>query len=754
MQLRRFTSDSTSKALQAVREAFGDDAVILSNRQVDGRVEIIATGTFDENAVMATAVAGEITTAATGPAVSAEPDEAESGSDPAPEDATEAAFAAAPATVSPFVPDTVPAAAAVNAPRYDAPDDDEVTVSLSDTARAAATASNAEDSPSSEEGPSREELPRTAPAFSSVAGASDRAAADPGAGADGQARAEESAAGTANAIDSLSRDLEAMSGDERPLTLGPVPDVESLDVERRAGEDRAGFASGPSWKSTSAGAANPSKAVPVTSGADAEVPGGASTVAAIGQVLAVAERRHAERARRLEQRFLRLEVNLWGELEPLRSAHLRQLVRLGVGMELAVRLVERITPGMEADTAMRQSLALLKATLPIGVDGSGRAPGVTVLSGPAGSGKTTTLVKLATRQVRLHGAQSTVLVAADARRIGAFESLQAYGRLLGVPVVQARTADELAERIASFAHKPLMLIDHVPLELADTLPLPHASALGDCDDVPRELRRLLVLPATLEPSAFEAQVAAHRRHGITHAVLTQLDRATRLASCFAPLIRHALPMAYVSDDARVLTPLGNADAATLVATAMTRGQEKASGRDEELLLNLLQPTRRVIESVAGETAEQSAERSGTTRSDTANRPSADIGERVAESTSARTSSGEGRAAETSADPVAGTSAITRVSPSDEAARGGAPARRGTLERIVAFEAVDRHSVIDDGGGIDAIETREVIETLGDVPPSLLDELSSEFESKGRRSRAERRARRNANDRTNRQETRR
>ena len=122
-----------------------------------------------------------------------------------------------------------------------------------------------------------------------------------------------------------------------------------------------------------------------------------------------------------------------------------------------------------------------------------------------------------------------------------------------------------------------------------------------------------MLPATLEPSAFEAQVALHRRHGITHAVLTQLDRATRLASCFAPLIRHALPIAHVSDDARVLTPLGNADAATLVATAMTRGQGKASDKDEELLLNLLQPTRRVIESVTG-ASESDAARPSSARS--------------------------------------------------------------------------------------------------------------------------------------------
>ena len=394
---------------------------------------------------------------------------------------------------------------------------------------------------------------------------------------------------------------------------------------------------------------------------------------------------------------------------------------------------------------MRQSLALLKATLPVGVDGTGRrAPGVTVLAGPAGGGKTTTLVKLATRQVRLHGAQSTVLVAADARRIGAFESLQAYGRLLGVPVVQARGAEELAEHVAAFAHKPLVLVDHVPLELADTLPLPAADSLGDCDGVKRELRRLLVLPATLETSAFEAQVALHRRHRVSHVVLTQIDRATRLASCFAPLIRHALPIAHVSDDSRVLTPLGAADAATLVATAMTRGQEKASDKDEELLLNLLQPTRRVVESVTAADEAAAGRASASTDRTTNENRTADAGAATGSAGNATENGAEHRP-ETASDRE-----TTLSPPSADAGTDDAIVRQGTLERIVAFEVVDHDSVIENGGALDTVETREVIESLGDVPSALLDDTSPELESSGRRARAARRARRGTNERTNRQ----
>ena len=114
-----------------------------------------------------------------------------------------------------------------------------------------------------------------------------------------------------SAIDSLSRDLEAMSDDERPLSLGPVPDLEAHAIAREAREERERHASGAGGTGsvaprTDAVPSSSSVHTTATAGEDENV--GPSTAAAIGQVLAVAERRHAERARRLEQRLLRLEV--------------------------------------------------------------------------------------------------------------------------------------------------------------------------------------------------------------------------------------------------------------------------------------------------------------------------------------------------------------------------------------------------------------------------------------------------------------
>ena len=47
MNVKKFTAPTSREALRKVREALGPDAVILSNRPVDGAVEILALANDD-----------------------------------------------------------------------------------------------------------------------------------------------------------------------------------------------------------------------------------------------------------------------------------------------------------------------------------------------------------------------------------------------------------------------------------------------------------------------------------------------------------------------------------------------------------------------------------------------------------------------------------------------------------------------------------------------------------------------------------
>ncbi|MHB1203915.1 MAG: hypothetical protein ACYCZC_12355, partial [Acidithiobacillus sp.] len=48
MKIRRFSGANTREVLQNIRNTLGPDAVILSNREVDGGVEIVTAIDFDE----------------------------------------------------------------------------------------------------------------------------------------------------------------------------------------------------------------------------------------------------------------------------------------------------------------------------------------------------------------------------------------------------------------------------------------------------------------------------------------------------------------------------------------------------------------------------------------------------------------------------------------------------------------------------------------------------------------------------------
>jgi flagellar biosynthesis protein FlhF len=57
MKIKRFFAENIRQAMQMVRDDLGADAVIMSNRAVEGGVEIVAARDFDEQVVHSSAPA-------------------------------------------------------------------------------------------------------------------------------------------------------------------------------------------------------------------------------------------------------------------------------------------------------------------------------------------------------------------------------------------------------------------------------------------------------------------------------------------------------------------------------------------------------------------------------------------------------------------------------------------------------------------------------------------------------------------------
>jgi flagellar biosynthesis protein FlhF len=260
----------------------------------------------------------------------------------------------------------------------------------------------------------------------------------------------------------------------------------------------------------------------------------------------------------------------WGSArrrDPVRVAVMQTLFAAGFGSSLARTLAARLPRGLDADAAQRWLRQVLIRNLPLQPrDADPLAKGGRyALVGSTGSGKTTTLAKLAARAVDLHGATQVALVAADAYRIGAAAQLTAYADLLGVSLHVAEDKARLALLLPQLAAKKLVLIDTAGFAPTD----PRAREGRALDAL--GIRRLAVIAASQQGAAIE-QAMARFGEGAAACILTKLDEAPQPGAALDSLIRHRLPLAYLSGGQRVPEDLHAPIAPYLVDRALKGGQ--------------------------------------------------------------------------------------------------------------------------------------------------------------------------------------
>lgn len=241
----------------------------------------------------------------------------------------------------------------------------------------------------------------------------------------------------------------------------------------------------------------------------------------------------------------------WGESarsEPVKTEILRQMLDAGFSPRLARDLLAELP--RELNTA--QALAWVKAAADrslrtIGAEGDiiDRG-GVYALVGPTGVGKTTTTAKLAARCVLRHGASKVALITTDGYRIGAHEQLRIYGRILGVSVYLVRDAEELQQTLQDLQHKHMVLVDTMGMGQRDRMVEEQMAMFGRSN-----VKRLLLLSATGRGDTLDDVVRAYSGPDLSGCILSKVDEAASLATSLDVIIRHELPLHYVSNGQRV-----------------------------------------------------------------------------------------------------------------------------------------------------------------------------------------------------------
>ena len=268
----------------------------------------------------------------------------------------------------------------------------------------------------------------------------------------------------------------------------------------------------------------------------------------------------------LEQQLAALTWNDQQRRDPTRGQILRRLLVAGFSASLAYDLLDRMPAGQTEEGAMSWVKAILASNLQtIGSENEMlENGGVYALVGPTGVGKTTTTAKLAARCVVRHGADKLALLTTDGYRIGGHEQLRIYGKILGVTVYAVKDTQDLALALAELRGKHMVLIDTVGMGQRDRMVAEQAAMLAGCGT---EVKRLLLLNAASSAETLEEVARAYQGGGLAGAIITKLDEAVTTGCALDTAIRHQLPLYFTATGQRVPEDLHLADSRHLVSSA-------------------------------------------------------------------------------------------------------------------------------------------------------------------------------------------
>ncbi|MGD8341262.1 MAG: flagellar biosynthesis protein FlhF [Gammaproteobacteria bacterium] len=229
---------------------------------------------------------------------------------------------------------------------------------------------------------------------------------------------------------------------------------------------------------------------------------------------------------------------------PAKASVMRNLSSLGLAPDIVRMLVDRLGRAEALSNTWVTPLRALTEAIPFTADDPMLTGRALALVGPTGSGKTTTLGKLAAKFVQEHPATDLALVSLDSLRVGASQQIEVLGQLIGAPVYRAPGDRGLRDVMPLVEDKKLVLIDTPGLGQHD----PRLGAqLGRLEAEGLQVDKLLTLPANVEHDALQEIVDAFRPAGLAGCVITKIDESACLGAALSVVIRSSLAVAYLAN---------------------------------------------------------------------------------------------------------------------------------------------------------------------------------------------------------------
>ncbi|MCY3864709.1 MAG: signal recognition particle-docking protein FtsY [Chloroflexi bacterium] len=263
-----------------------------------------------------------------------------------------------------------------------------------------------------------------------------------------------------------------------------------------------------------------------------------------------------------------IDDDTWDDMETL-------LIQADVGFNTTVKVIddlqdraraEGLTKSAQLQEALKESLAAL-LEFPPALNITGRELSIILVVGVNGSGKTTSIAKLAHRLKNL-SRRKVMIAAGDTFRAAAIEQLQTWGQRIDVPVIANRPGSDPGAVVydATVAAKTrgyeILIIDTAGRLQNNYNLMRELTKISEVSgkvvpNAPHEV--LLVLDGTTGQNAIQQAQSFGEASGVTGVIVTKLDSTAKGGMVFSIFNDLNLPVHYLGlgesiDDLVLFTP--------------------------------------------------------------------------------------------------------------------------------------------------------------------------------------------------------
>jgi flagellar biosynthesis protein FlhF len=250
---------------------------------------------------------------------------------------------------------------------------------------------------------------------------------------------------------------------------------------------------------------------------------------------------------------------------PLHSYLVDKLLQMGISHSLAEEVVAYAPESADERQSWLFLLKLLANRLQTKKDDILSKPGVVALMGPTGNGKTTTVAKLAAQGAQKYGAEQVAIITIDNYRIGAFEQIATYGKIIGCAVKKAANANDLADLLYQFRNKRLVLIDTAGFGQKDARLIKQLDTINQksCGNI----RKYLVIQANCQYRVMQETLKEYKQVVLQGCIFTKLDECYSLGEAISVAIENQLQICYLTNGQKVPEDMQTADTKFLITSA-------------------------------------------------------------------------------------------------------------------------------------------------------------------------------------------